>query len=98
MGSNIPWARDLLNDGYRRAAAAETTVEANKILKAAILAALRHMTRESPEFRAERDEVPYLTGRQKRHARRLRREGMSIRAIAAVLGVNGGRVSEACRE
>ena len=56
--------------------------------------ALALMTRKSPEFRVEHDVEP-MNDRKRKRARIMRRNGLSLRAIALALNTNIGRVSEA---
>jgi len=60
----------------------------------AINRALRLMIRKAPAFRVEHDAEP-MNDRKRKRARILRRNGLSLRAIALALNTNIGRVSEA---
>lgn len=83
--SDIPEARRILEEALKGT---------NPQWRVAVKKALMLMTRESADFRVPPG-YPKLTPKEAVKARRMRSEGMGVNNIAAQLGTNVGRVSEA---
>jgi len=84
--SNIPLARRKLQSAQNLKRLAEVQVLIKQSLKL--------LDRRKPKFKAP-PEHKSLTRSQRKEARRLRREGLSIHRIALILKTTSGRISEA---